>query len=253
MPNRILRDCTDSEKINLLDVYEERFFYRLIMVVDDYGRFYAHAGLLKAKMFPFLLDKIREADISRWLVNCQAAGLITLYEIAGKHYLQIEEFKQRLDKAKEKYPPPIGGSSITTDNDFPPETNPKQKPETETESETKFARENFSVGLDFFKIANEVFKLKPSEVAEQFHPARLGNTISANLRGISKEKLFEKFDSEYVNYEFEDVNHFFNALKKVGKEILNIKPNGQTTFKKNGASHSDAELAEAVRQRFNLE
>lgn len=149
MPNRILRDCTDSEKINQLDAYAERFFYRLIMIVDDYGRFYAHPGLLKAKMFPFLLDKIREADISRWKAECLKAGLIALYEIAGKEYLQIEDFRQRLDKAKEKFPSPISGNSITIDNDFREFDNDfpaekKQKLETETRKETEVASLNTS-------------------------------------------------------------------------------------------------------------
>lgn len=252
MPNRILRDCTDSEKINLLDVYEERFFYRLIMVVDDYGRFYAHAGLLKAKMFPFLLDKIREADISRWLVNCQAAGLITLYEIAGKHYLQIEEFKQRLDKAKEKYPPPIVGSSITTDNDFPPETNqnPKQKPETETE--TKSARVSFSVGLDFFKkeIQNSTQQLDAA-VRRHLKTKTLDETIAGREKILAMVPDFVdtctlkgKTNDTYK----ENCNYFSNWLCT---EFSKQKTNGQTTFKKNGASHSDAELADALNRHLN--
>lgn len=45
MPNRILRDCTDSEKINKLSVHAERFFYRLIMKVDSVDLFIAYAFL----------------------------------------------------------------------------------------------------------------------------------------------------------------------------------------------------------------
>lgn len=155
MPNRILRDCTDSEKINQLDVSAERFFYRLIMVVDDYGRFYAHPGLLKARVFPFLLDKIREADISRWMAECQKAGLILLYEVAGKKYLQICEFKQRLDKAKEKYPaPPIGIEPLSSSNEFPAESETKQNPnlETETQSETEAADAAFAGFIGEFNL-----------------------------------------------------------------------------------------------------
>ena len=42
MPNRILRDWTDSERVNALTVQGERFFVRLIMKVDDYGRLYGN-------------------------------------------------------------------------------------------------------------------------------------------------------------------------------------------------------------------
>lgn len=107
MPNRMLRDWTDSDKINNISVYAERFFTRLIMKVDDYGCFVADVRLLKANLFPLLLDSVREADLLRWMTECQKAGLIVLYECSTKKYVQIIDFKQRLDKARAKYPLPI--------------------------------------------------------------------------------------------------------------------------------------------------
>jgi hypothetical protein len=130
MPNRILRDWTDSDKVNVLSVYAERFFTRLIMKADDYGCFFADTRLLKAHMFPLLLDNIREADLLRWMTECQKAGLIVLYEISGKKYLQIMDFRQRLDKARAKYPlPPDSTDFPEIDIEFPAEL------ETEEESE----------------------------------------------------------------------------------------------------------------------
>lgn len=136
MSNRILRDWTDSEKINLLTVQAERFFVRLIMKVDDYGRFSSDTRLLKANLFPLLLDQVREADISRWIAECKKAGLIVLYEHTNKRFLQINDFKQRLDRAKAKFPPPPDNDSLSIDNELPPETetrNRNKKQETETE------------------------------------------------------------------------------------------------------------------------
>lgn len=137
MPNRILRDWTDSFIIDSLDVHAERFFTRLIMKVDDYGCFYANEKLLRSNLYPLKTD-IRETDISRWLTACEKAGLITLYNVAAKKYLQINNFRQRLDRAKNKYPLPSEKSSISNDNEsmsidneFPPET------ETESETETE--------------------------------------------------------------------------------------------------------------------
>jgi len=104
----MLRDWTDSEKVNGLSVHSERFFTRLIMVVDDFGCYYANTSLLKAKCFPLLLDQVREADITRWMDECHQAGLIVLYESTGKKYLQIVDFNQRMDKARAKYPLPDG-------------------------------------------------------------------------------------------------------------------------------------------------
>lgn len=132
MPNRMLRDWTDSEKVNSLTPHSERFFVRLIMKVDDYGCLYADSRLLKASLFPLQLDSIREADLFRWMTECQKAGLIVLYESNSKKYLQIVDFKQRLDKSNPKYPLPISGNSLTIVTEFPPEA----KAETKTESKT---------------------------------------------------------------------------------------------------------------------
>jgi hypothetical protein len=139
MPNRILRDCTDSDKINVITVHAERFFYRLIMKVDDYGCFFADTRLLKANLFPLLLDNIREADLLRWMTECHKAGLIVLYESANKKYLQINDFRQRLDKAKAKFPLPKNNESVEVVNEFPPEveTETNQKKKKKPEKETK--------------------------------------------------------------------------------------------------------------------
>lgn len=103
MPNRMLRDWTASAKVNQLSVYAERFFTRLIMKADDYGCYYANASLLKSYLFP-LIEGVRETDISRWMAECQKAGLIALYESDNKQYLEINDFDQRLRAKNRKFP-----------------------------------------------------------------------------------------------------------------------------------------------------
>jgi hypothetical protein len=105
MPNRILRDWTDSETIDTLDVNAERFFTRLIMKVDDFGRYYSNVKLLRSTLYP-LKSEIRDTDIARWLTACETAGLIAVYVIGSKGYLQINNFRQTLRQKTEKYPPP---------------------------------------------------------------------------------------------------------------------------------------------------
>lgn len=134
MANRVLRDWTNSDKIDLLSFHAEVFFTRLIMKVDDFGCFYSDTRLLKANLFPLKLDKVREADLTRWMAECQKAGLIVLYTHNQKKYLQINDFRQRLDKAKAKFPLPtenqLNNDFPEVGNDFPAETetNPKQNP-----------------------------------------------------------------------------------------------------------------------------
>lgn len=104
MAGRMLRDTTDSEKVNLLTANAEVFFYRLMMKADDYGSFHANPKLLKANLYPLKLESVREADISRWMAECQKAGLIVIYTNAGKNFLRILNFGQRMRTKKKRFP-----------------------------------------------------------------------------------------------------------------------------------------------------
>lgn len=149
MPNRILRDWTDSETIDVLSIHAERFFTRLIMKVDDFGRYTANLKMLRSTLFPLKTD-IREADITRWLAECEKSGLVVLYSVASKEYLQIDNFKQALRQKVEKYPAPqmhsrcVADDKQTHSNCFP-ET---KRNETESETETNAqARDHFEKKL----------------------------------------------------------------------------------------------------------
>lgn len=113
MSNRLLRDWTDSEAVDTLSVHAERLFTRLIMKVDDYGRMPANTKLLKAALFPYKAAEIREAEIARWMAECHKAGLILLYEVGAKQYVQIQNFNQRLRQKTQKYPPPTDDGHVT--------------------------------------------------------------------------------------------------------------------------------------------
>lgn len=131
MPKRMIRDWTDSERVNSLTPQAERFYARLLMKADDFGRFHAAPKLLRGSLFPLLIDSVREADISRWIAECEKAGLIVLYEADGKKLLEIWNFGQRLDKARAKFPPP---PKIVQDS---PGISGKVRAEEESESESE--------------------------------------------------------------------------------------------------------------------
>lgn len=106
MPNRILRDWTDSYNMDGLDANAERFFTRLIMKVDDFGRFHADPRLLRSNLFP-LKPEIRDTDITRWLAACEKAGLVRCYcDAKSRNYLEINKFDQRKRAEISKYPDP---------------------------------------------------------------------------------------------------------------------------------------------------
>lgn len=112
MPNRIIRDSIlSSEKVCALGWPEEVLYRRLMSIADDYGRHEANPQLLRSKCYPLQVDTVRVADITRWLAACQEAGLIALYEVSGKQYLQIENFGQQLRSASKCPAPPAVDSN----------------------------------------------------------------------------------------------------------------------------------------------
>jgi len=115
MPNRVLRDWTDSETINSLSCEAERFFTRLIMRVDDYGRISANPRYLRSQLFPLMVESFTIEQMETWLGELQRAmivkpdytvPLITLYAVSDKRYLQINEFDQRKRIKSSKIPDP---------------------------------------------------------------------------------------------------------------------------------------------------
>jgi len=105
MPTRLLRDWTDSFAVDELDVHAERFFVRVIMVVDDYGRFHADPRMLRSKCFPLKTD-IRDSDITRWLAACEKTGMLRCYRDGSRRaLLEICNFKQR-SRTDSKFPSP---------------------------------------------------------------------------------------------------------------------------------------------------
>ncbi len=118
MPNRIIREsiCT-SESVNNLTAEEERFFYRLILQVDDHGRMDARPVVLRARCFPMLLDSISIADICGWLLSLVRENLVELYQVDKQPYLNFVNWAtyQRIRAANSKYPAPTPESRTSAD------------------------------------------------------------------------------------------------------------------------------------------
>jgi len=132
MPKRMLRDWTESVRLDGISAEGERLFTRLIMKADDFGRFHADPRLVKSGCFP-LLDNLRTNDIARWLDELSTRRLVFLYEAGGRSLLSIIDFEQRLNQAKAKFPPPSGENDdwLATSDGFRevPGTSRKFRPE----------------------------------------------------------------------------------------------------------------------------
>lgn len=106
MPNRYLREgILTSRRVNSLGWQEEVFYRRLMSKVDDYGRYTADPALLRAALYPLLLDRVRDSDIPRLLASCEKAGLVFVYAIDGESYLVMNKWENGRAKTS-SYPTP---------------------------------------------------------------------------------------------------------------------------------------------------
>ena len=134
MPTRYLKaGIRDSELIDSLSPLAETFYYRLIVTVDDFGRFDARPAMIKAQCFP-IKESVTVKNCSDMLKELSACGLIDVYEVDGKSVLQVCKW-DNVPRAKEsKY------ADKPTDANIP-HTNvckfPASVPLTVTETVTK--------------------------------------------------------------------------------------------------------------------
>jgi hypothetical protein len=106
MPDRIVRAAIlTSDGVCSLSWAAEVFYRRLMSVVDDYGRYDGRVSVLKSHCYPLQTDKVTDRDVGKWLSESAAAGLVTLYSVGEKPYLQVERFNQRI-RSDSKWPAP---------------------------------------------------------------------------------------------------------------------------------------------------
>jgi hypothetical protein len=74
-------------------------------VVDDFGRFDGRPSVLRGRLYALQLELVREANIVRWLAECEAVNLVRLYTHAGKPYITFLKLGPARAQAS-KYPAP---------------------------------------------------------------------------------------------------------------------------------------------------
>ena len=173
MPNRILKEsiCT-SESIDRLSWLEEVTFYRLIVNCDDYGRMDARPPILRARLFP--LKTLTDKQVQGAIESLRSAGMIDLYKVDGRSYLQIRKWAmhQQIRSKKSKFPAPddnLKSDDITCNQMISDAPVIQSESESESESERESARAR--------KRAAPFLPPSPDEVAA--YCRERGNTVDA--------------------------------------------------------------------------
>lgn len=119
MPERNIRPgILTSEAINRLSWPEEVFYRRLMSVVDDYGRFDGRDSILRANLYPLKLDHVSDSDVRKWKAACAEAGVVRVYFVDSKPFIEVLKFDQRM-RGKPKWPAPPDGDLPATRGDSP--------------------------------------------------------------------------------------------------------------------------------------
>lgn len=154
MPDRLIREsiCT-SETLNQLNDFEERFWHRLIVNCDDYGRFDARPEILKARLFPLMEGKTKK-DMTGTLSKLASVGLVELYDVDGKPFLRVVTWDkyQRVRAKRSKFPEPVGACCQMTAYDGNSRRNPIQSesnPDAKAESDAR-TREDVAAVMNAF-------------------------------------------------------------------------------------------------------
>ena len=114
MPNRLLKESfKSSPQIEELSWFEECVWTRLIVTVDDYGRFDARPAMLKSELFP-VNEKVTKIAIEKAINHLVKVGLIQLYTVDDRPYLLIPTWEkhQRIRAHKSRFPEPVSQMTV---------------------------------------------------------------------------------------------------------------------------------------------
>jgi hypothetical protein len=99
----------------------EILFYRLIVTVDDYGRYDARPPMIKSQCFP-IREAVSAKDCSSYLEELVKADLIAVYQVDGKPYLQVSKWDNKPRSTESKFPPIADGCIQTYTDVYIPRT-----------------------------------------------------------------------------------------------------------------------------------
>lgn len=136
MPTRYLKaGIRDSESIDSLTPQAENLFYRLLVTVDDFGRFDARPAMIKANCFP-IKDSVSINKCKDLLDELEIKELITVYWVSGKNILQMSKW-DNIPRAKESKYPSLADAGIHLHTDVYKSHTDVPLTETKTKTETK--------------------------------------------------------------------------------------------------------------------
>jgi hypothetical protein len=190
---------TRSEKVAALKTDTARMLYTwLIPYLDVDGRCDAHPSLLKADLAP-LLPHITPEKIKTILVELHSIGLIILYSLNGKQYLEVTKFDEhqknlRKDRETPSKIPDMTQESIQSDAGVTPELVPLKIKIKIKERESKRQVPGFE---EFWELYPR--KVNKKEAQLKWNRVNLPS-LEFILEAIKKQKQSQQWNTENGKY-----------------------------------------------------
>lgn len=131
MPNRIIKESiTTDERFGQVSLFAELLYYHLLVICDDYGRADARLPQLRARLFPWRLQRITETMIDQALDELARVGLLVRYVVRGVPYLAILNWEgnQQRRARSPKYPAPEEALEASPNGSKAPESAQQEAP-----------------------------------------------------------------------------------------------------------------------------
>jgi hypothetical protein len=115
MPTRYIKyTICQSRTLDALTAEEECLFYRLIVTVDDFGRYHGDPKLVLAACYPLRIGRMAPEDVDALLDGLHRAGLIVRYTASDEPYLYLVTWlKHQNTRAKvSRFPEPSADTCI---------------------------------------------------------------------------------------------------------------------------------------------
>lgn len=183
MPNRVVKEsiCT-SATLAVLSAEERWLFVCLMVQCDDFGRYFADAGLVRGACLPRFLDKVSDSQVAMWIASLVRAGLIRTYQVGDDWFLQMQNWSKHQPPPrarKSKFPAPDEASEQSTT--VPPVLQPS-KPAPAVSRQP--GKADLSVGFPFLAAYAELTGRKPKQLSSE--DVRAAEDLANQERDVNK-------------------------------------------------------------------
>jgi len=201
VPTRYLKaGIRDSDSLDALSPITETLFYRLLVTVDDFGRYDARPSMIKAHCFP-IKESIKIKDCAAMMQELISAGLIIVYTVDGKEYLQMCKW-DNIPRAKESKFPQMQVTDLQMHTDVKQLHTDVPLTVTVTVTETETKTETETVVANAIKGASAPFVL-PTWINQQhwdtWHSCPKRKKANSAQKQLAVDKL-AKWRSEGIDY-----------------------------------------------------